>query len=157
GPGPEGTCESTHEVAPLGGQEREGQRACRGIAYFSCITSAIIKVRQRRPDKWVEVIGENGGRRMGTEVAERGGPSPVQERAWVSAAQRGDRGAFAHLVEAYWPRLYRWLYQLTHDCHAAEDLAQEAFLKALAHLGRFQAGTNFRAWLFRIAHNTFAN
>jgi RNA polymerase sigma-70 factor (ECF subfamily) len=94
---------------------------------------------------------------MGTEVAERGGPSPVQERAWVSAAQRGDRGAFAHLVEAYWPRLYRWLYQLTHDRHTAEDLSQEAFLKALAHLGRFQAGTNFRAWLFRIAHNTFAN
>ena len=34
---------------------------------------------------------------------------------------------------------------------------QEAFLKALANLGRFAAGTNFRAWLFRIAHNAFAN
>jgi RNA polymerase sigma-70 factor (ECF subfamily) len=60
-------------------------------------------------------------------------------------------------VERYWERLYRWLYHLTHDRHTAEDLTQDAFLKVLAHLGRFQPGTNFRAWLFRIAHNSLAN
>jgi RNA polymerase sigma-70 factor (ECF subfamily) len=75
----------------------------------------------------------------------------------VAAAQRGDRAAFAHLVTEYWPRLYRWLQQMTRDRHQAEDLAQEAFLKALANLHRFQAGTNFRAWLFRIANNTLLN
>lgn len=79
------------------------------------------------------------------------------EEALVRAAQAGDRPAFAALVERYWVRLFRWLYQLTHDRHQAEDLAQEAFLKAFSHLARFRAGTNFRAWLFRIAHNTFAN
>jgi RNA polymerase sigma-70 factor (ECF subfamily) len=94
---------------------------------------------------------------MKAELAERGTPSPAQEQAWVAAAQMGDRAASSHLVEAYWPRLYRWLHHLTHDRHAAEDLAQEAFCKALSHLGRFQAGTNFRAWLFRIAHNTLSN
>jgi RNA polymerase sigma-70 factor (ECF subfamily) len=36
-------------------------------------------------------------------------------------------------------------------------LTQESFLKAFAHLQSFRAGTNFRAWLFRIAHNTFLN
>ena len=82
---------------------------------------------------------------------------PGNESRLVRAAQGGDRPAFAVLVEAYWERLYRWLYQLTRDRHQAEDLAQEAFLKALANLDRFQAGTNFRAWLFRIAHNAFAN
>ena len=46
---------------------------------------------------------------------------------------------------------------MTHDRHAAEDLTQETFLKAFAGLNRFQAGTNFAAWLFRIAHNNFAN
>src|SRR5262249_3486593 len=56
-----------------------------------------------------------------------------------------------------WDRLYRWLYHLTHDRHAAEDLAQDVFLKALAHLDSFRPGTNFRAWLFRIAHNAFVN
>src|SRR5205807_6927703 len=38
-----------------------------------------------------------------------------------------------------------------------EDLVQEAFLKAFAGLGKFRPGSNFVAWLFRIAHNCFAN
>jgi RNA polymerase sigma-70 factor (ECF subfamily) len=83
--------------------------------------------------------------------------SPTEEHRLVAAAQQGDRPAFAALVERYWDRLYRWLYRLSHDRHTAEDLAQETFLKAFAGLARFQAGTNFAAWLFRIAHNNFAN
>src|SRR5438132_8153709 len=79
------------------------------------------------------------------------------EPGLVRDAQLGDRAAFAVLVERYWDRLYRWLYHLTHDAHAAEDLTQETFLKAFAAVNRFQAGTNFRAWLFRIGHNNFVN
>jgi len=81
----------------------------------------------------------------------------ADEHRLIVAAQRGDRPAFARLVEHYWDRLYRWLYHLAHDQHAAEDLVQETFLKAFAGLKKFQAGTNFGAWLFRIAHNNFAN
>ena len=91
---------------------------------------------------------------MGVEAIRH---NPRDEARLVRAAQQGDRPAFAALVEAYWERLFRWLYQLTRDRHLAEDLAQEAFLKAFANLDRFEAGTNFRAWLFRIAHNAFAN
>jgi RNA polymerase sigma-70 factor (ECF subfamily) len=83
--------------------------------------------------------------------------TPTDEDQLLRSAQAGDRQAFAVLVERYWERLYRWLFHLSHDQHTAEDLAQEAFLKAFAHLHRFQPGTNFRAWLFRIAHNSFAN
>ena len=79
------------------------------------------------------------------------------EAAWVAAAQAGDRDAFARLVEHYWDRLYRWMYQLTRDRHKAEDLTQETFLKVLAALASFRTGTNFRAWLFRIGHNNFVN
>src|SRR5205823_4455488 len=79
------------------------------------------------------------------------------EHLLIHRAQGGDREAFAPLVDHYWDRLYRWLCHLTHDSHAAEDLAQEAFLKALAGLASFRAGSNFQAWLFRIAHNAFAN
>ena len=80
-----------------------------------------------------------------------------EEHLLIRSAQEGDRQAFARLVERYWDGLFRWLYHLSHDRHTAEDLAQEAFLKALNGLHTFRAGTNFRAWLFRIAHNTFAN
>ena len=82
---------------------------------------------------------------------------PADEERLIRAAQKGDRPAFAVLVEAYWDRLYRWLYHLAHHRHTAEDLAQETFLKAFAGLHGFRPGTNFAAWLFRIAHNNFAN
>jgi len=75
----------------------------------------------------------------------------------IRAAQAGDRPAFAALIERYWDRLYRWLCRLTRDSTTAEDITQETFLKAFAAVGRFQAGSNFRAWLFRIAHNNFVN
>lgn len=80
-----------------------------------------------------------------------------EERLLVVRAQRGDGQAFAAVVERYWDRLYRWLYHLTHDQHTAEDLTQETFLKVYVHLDKFQAGSNLRAWVYRIAHNLFAN
>ena len=82
---------------------------------------------------------------------------PNEETEWISAAQRGDRAAFAKLVDRYWDRLFRWLVNLARDRHKAEDLAQETFLKALAALETFRLGSNFRAWLFRIGHNNFVN
>lgn len=83
--------------------------------------------------------------------------SPGDEADLVRQAQAGDRPAFAALVERYWDRLYRWLCRLTRDGPAAEDLTQETFLKAFAAVQSFQAGSNFRAWLFRIGHNNFVN
>ncbi|CAN5520647.1 sigma-70 family RNA polymerase sigma factor [soil metagenome] len=80
-----------------------------------------------------------------------------EEAADLQAAQAGDRAAFSRLVNRYWDRLFRWLFQMTRDRHQAEDLAQETFLKALAALESFRAGSNFRAWLFRIGHNNFVN
>jgi RNA polymerase sigma factor (sigma-70 family) len=90
-------------------------------------------------------------------VARAAGQSPGDEAGLILGAQGGDREAFAALVERYWDRLYRWLSHLTRDGHSAEDLAQETFLKAFAALDSFRAGSNFRAWLFRIAHNNFVN
>jgi RNA polymerase sigma-70 factor (ECF subfamily) len=81
----------------------------------------------------------------------------AEESGLITAAQQGDRAAFTQLVEHYWDRLYRWLYHLSHDRHAAEDLTQEAFLKAFAGLAKFRPGSNFQAWLFRIAYNGFAD
>jgi RNA polymerase sigma-70 factor, ECF subfamily len=85
------------------------------------------------------------------------GQAAGNEADLIRAAQAGDRPAFAVLIDRYWDRLYRWVCRLTRDPTAAEDITQETFLKAFAAVGRFQAGSNFRAWLFRIAHNNFVN
>jgi RNA polymerase sigma-70 factor, ECF subfamily len=96
---------------------------------------------------------QDGSRRVSTEDG-----NPARDEAeLILAAQAGDRPAFAVLVERYWDRLYRWLCRLTRDGPAAEDIVQETFLKAFAAVNSFRAGSNFRAWLFRIAHNNFVN
>jgi RNA polymerase sigma-70 factor, ECF subfamily len=82
---------------------------------------------------------------------------PAEEPVLIRRAQQGDRDAFAALVDHYWDRLYRWLYHLTHHQHTAEDLAQETFLKAFAALNTFRWGSNFQAWVYRIAYNAFLN
>lgn len=83
--------------------------------------------------------------------------SPHDETALITRSQAGDREAFAVLVEHYWDRLYRWLFHLARHQHTAEDLAQETFLKAFSRLDTFRAGSNFQAWLYRIAYNAFLN
>jgi RNA polymerase sigma-70 factor (ECF subfamily) len=85
------------------------------------------------------------------------GQAAGDEAELIRAAQAGDRPAFAALIDRYWDRLYRWICRLTREPAAAEDITQETFLKAFAAIGRFEPGSNFRAWLFRIAHNNFVN
>jgi RNA polymerase sigma-70 factor, ECF subfamily len=53
------------------------------------------------------------------------------------------------------PALYNVAQWLTRDAGDAEDLVQETFLKALKGFASFEAGTNFKAWIFRILRNTY--
>lgn len=96
-------------------------------------------------------------RRGPLAAADEPGKLLSEESVNIQRAQAGDREAFTVLVERYWDRLYRWIYHLTHHQHTAEDLAQEAFLKAYARLNTFRVGSNFQAWIFRIAYNAFLN
>jgi RNA polymerase sigma-70 factor (ECF subfamily) len=83
-------------------------------------------------------------------------PAASVEPDLVERARRGDRIAYAALVDHFWDRLYRWLYRLTHDAHTAEDLTQDTFLKAFTALPSFKDG-HLQSWLFRIAYNSFLN
>ncbi|MFC4765901.1 RNA polymerase sigma factor SigW [Effusibacillus consociatus] len=71
----------------------------------------------------------------------------------VKRAQKGDRMAFAELVELYKDKLYNLCYRLMGNSHDAEEVAQEAFLRAYANLKRFDSRHKFATWLFRIATN----
>lgn len=70
---------------------------------------------------------------------------------------KGDREAFAQLVLFYNEALYRWVARLTGNSHAAEDLVQDTFVRAYQAITRLRQDTNLKAWLFRIAHNAYAN
>jgi RNA polymerase sigma-70 factor, ECF subfamily len=75
----------------------------------------------------------------------------------VRAAQ-ADRATFAILYRRYLDRVYGYAFYQLGDHHDAEDATERTFLAALAALGGFRdTGSTFRAWLFRIAHNTIAN
>jgi RNA polymerase sigma-70 factor (ECF subfamily) len=62
---------------------------------------------------------------------------------------------FEALAMPLFERLYNFACWLTKDRHEAEDLVQETYVKALKGFPSFQAGTNFRAWIYKILRNTF--
>ena len=53
--------------------------------------------------------------------------------------------------------LYNTAYRMARNAEDAEDLVQETYLKAYRHYDKFEEGTNFKAWLFKILKNTFIN
>jgi RNA polymerase sigma-70 factor (ECF subfamily) len=73
--------------------------------------------------------------------------------ALVHASKRGDLAAFEKLVKRYDRKLFRIAQHLTHNQEDAEDVVQEAFLKAFLHLGQFREDAKFSTWLTRIAMN----
>ena len=64
---------------------------------------------------------------------------------------------FQELAMPLFDQLYNFAHWLTRNPTDAEDLVQETYAKALRGFGSFQAGTNFRAWIYRILRNSFLN
>ncbi|MGP0021104.1 MAG: sigma-70 family RNA polymerase sigma factor [Candidatus Sulfotelmatobacter sp.] len=62
---------------------------------------------------------------------------------------------FEELAMPLFDQLYNFARWLTQDTAEAEDLVQETYTKALRGFASFQAGTNFRAWMYRILRNSF--
>jgi len=74
-----------------------------------------------------------------------------------SSHARLEQEEFAQLALPYLDTLYGAALRLTRSPADADDLVQDAFLKAYRFYDRFQPGTNLRAWLLRILTNTFIN
>lgn len=75
------------------------------------------------------------------------------EHTLVIAAQAGEVSAFEALVTRYEKRIYRLAWNITQNRPDAEDVVQDAFMKAFEHLGSFQGNSRFYTWLVRIAVN----
>jgi RNA polymerase sigma-70 factor (ECF subfamily) len=68
-------------------------------------------------------------------------------------AQAGDLAAFESLVRAYQGDVWRFAYHLTRDRSAADDVSQEAFLRAFRAIGSYRGEAKFTSWLLRIVRN----
>jgi len=77
----------------------------------------------------------------------------TDDAAEVAQARAGDEEAFRRLVERHSRAVFRLAFRMTGNEHDAEDVVQEAFLRAYRRLGQFDFRAQFGSWLHRIVAN----
>jgi len=81
------------------------------------------------------------------------GLSRIDDTVLVREAQRGNRAAFEELVRHYDQAVLRLAMHLTGSEHEAQDIYQDAFLKAYKSVGNFRFECSFYTWIYRIVTN----
>lgn len=81
----------------------------------------------------------------------------VSDLSLVRRVQSGDKGAFDALVRKYQHKLVKLVMRYVRNPAEAEDIAQEAFIKAYRAMPQFRGDSAFYTWLYRIAINTAKN
>jgi RNA polymerase sigma-70 factor (ECF subfamily) len=93
------------------------------------------------------------GKANGTMVSSSLSRASNSDSDLIKAAQRGDRAAFEELVRHYDQQVLRLAYHLTGSDTEAQDIYQEAFLKAYRHINNFRFECSFYTWIYRIVTN----
>ena len=78
----------------------------------------------------------------------------MEEKKLIRLSQEGDEEAFGLLVKKYQRKVFCLAYSFMHNRETADDLAQEAFIKAYFGLSKFKFKSTFGTWLYRITINT---
>ncbi len=108
---------------------------------------------QAAPPFWDGRLWDNGAsRKMATESIPIEAPVD-DELELVERARKGDAGSFSVLLRRYEGKIFRLAMNITQNREDAEDVLQEAFLKAYEHLDQFQGNSRFYTWIVRIAVN----
>ncbi len=81
----------------------------------------------------------------------------ASDKKLVERVQKGDKGAFDLLVLKYQHKIVNLIMRYVRDPELAQDIAQEAFIKAYRALPRFRGDSAFYTWMYRIAVNTAKN
>lgn len=71
----------------------------------------------------------------------------------VKKVKKGDKQAYSQLVDLYKQKVYQICFRMVGSTHEAEDLAQEAFIKAYINIDSYDTDKKFSSWLYRIATN----
>ena len=79
------------------------------------------------------------------------------ELALIELVKKGDKKAYNTLVLKYQDRLVYSVYKFLKDFELAQDIAQEAFIKAYKNIEKFRGDSQFYTWIYRIAINTAKN
>lgn len=82
-----------------------------------------------------------------------GGSVQEPDPRTVEAARRGDLAAFEELVRASQADVWRFVFHLARDESVADDVTQDAFIKAFRNIKRYRGDSRFSTWLFSIARN----
>ena len=83
--------------------------------------------------------------------------SDYEDIKLVHLSTKGDKKALQNLITRHQLYVYNLALKMTGNTQDAEDLTQEAFIKAITGLSKFEAKSNFRTWLYRITVNHFLN
>lgn len=75
----------------------------------------------------------------------------------VEHVRSKDQEVYAELVKRYEARLLRYAHSFVHNDHAAQDVVQNAFIKAFINLNGFNSKKKFSSWIYRIVHNESLN
>jgi RNA polymerase sigma-70 factor, ECF subfamily len=84
----------------------------------------------------------SGGTKMETIIKNR-----------IRQIKNGDQNAFAEIVEVYKDKVFQLCYRMLGNRHEAEDIAQEAFIRAYVNIHSYDLNKKFSTWLYRIATN----
>jgi RNA polymerase sigma-70 factor, ECF subfamily len=85
------------------------------------------------------------------------GGEPISDADIMLRAKAGDQSAFEYLVQKYRRPMVSFMYRMAHNSAAAEDLAQEVFLRVYRSRESYEASAKFTTWLYRIATNLAVN
>jgi RNA polymerase sigma factor (sigma-70 family) len=97
------------------------------------------------------------GKKEGESPTNAPESAQVEESELVRRARDGNMSAYDDLVRRYQERIYATIYHMTSNHEDANDLAQEAFIKAFQALKSFKGGSSFYTWVYRIAVNKTIN
>jgi RNA polymerase sigma-70 factor (ECF subfamily) len=106
-----------------------------------------IRFAQEAPEVILQKVQDMGSRKAPS-------PGPWKDEQLVAQAREGEQWAIEELVGRYQQKVYTMCYHMcAEDDREAEDLTQEAFVKAFRHLGQFRGEASFYTWFYRIVVN----
>jgi len=112
-----------------------------------------------RPGIASQILGtiENYSRHTSVERMSTKAQEVAFDRVLVDRFKNGDQSAFEEMVRRYWDRIYAMVHQLLRNEQDAEEVTQDAFIRAHRGLGNFRGDAAFSTWLYQIATNLARN